>query len=156
VIIMQVHYNTSHTSSVTPVDLTTVELQLEDAVDKEAVLLPIPNTDFSLPPQQVTTDSITVPALGRRVWGLLPHMHQLGTSISVVTAGHGCLIRIPSWDFNWQQSYFFADVDNVALGTLEAVTLECTWNNTNVDRIVEWGEGTGDEMCLAYAYTTGQ
>ena len=153
VIVMQVHYNFAAIVGPAPADQSSVQLQLEDAVANEALLVPVPNDDFSLPPGVETTDTLVVPGLGRKIWGVMPHMHQLGQSISLKAASAGCIVDVPIWDFQWQQSYFFKDVDFVQLGGLEQVTLSCTWFNPTANTIT-WGEGTTDEMCLAYAYTT--
>jgi hypothetical protein len=154
VIVMQVHYNTAALEDVpVPADRSIVQLQLADDVADPALLVPVPNDDFNLPPGVETTDTLVVPGAGRKVWGVLPHMHQLGERISLTAANAGCLIAVDEWDFQWQQSYFFEDVDFVQLGLLEQVTLSCTWFNATGGN-VQWGENTTDEMCLAYVYTT--
>jgi hypothetical protein len=154
VIVMQVHYNVAALDGApVPADRTIAQLQLADSVDNPALLIPVPNDDFNLPPGVETTDTLQVPGLGRKVWGVLPHMHQLGERISLTAATAGCLISIDEWDFQWQQSYFYDDVDFVQLGFTEQVTLSCTWFNATGGNVT-WGENTTDEMCLAYVYTT--
>ena len=67
-------------------------------------------------------------------------------------AGNNCLIDIPKWDFHWQQMFFYAGGGlTVPKGT--EVKYTCTWDNPT-DRTVRWGEGTEDEMCIAFFYTT--
>jgi hypothetical protein len=63
----------------------------------------------------------------------------------------GPLIGIPAWDFHWQQMYFYAQP--VPVDPYERLQLSCIWDNPT-PRTVRWGEGTGDEMCLAYLYVT--
>ena len=93
------------------------------------------------------------------------HMHTLGTraSLRVIGPKPDCLLDIPRWDFNWQRSYFFAEPVTVVSGN--ELQLECHWDNSAanqpfVDGVqqapkdVNWGEGTGDEMCLGVVYIT--
>ncbi|MBM4380305.1 MAG: hypothetical protein FJ086_13575, partial [Deltaproteobacteria bacterium] len=86
------------------------------------------------------------------VWGVFPHMHQMGKSISVYDeADSQCIVDIPKWDFHWQQGYMFKQP--IVVSPTERVRLRCTWDNPT-DREVRWGENTGDEMCLAFLYLT--
>jgi hypothetical protein len=153
-IAMQIHYNFDHHGHASvPSDLTTLKLRLEPTVALPAQLLPIANAGFSLAPGQTTTATATVPSSGKKLYGLIPHMHRLGTQFRVDASSAGCLIHIPEWDFHWQQDYFFDNVDFVQLGTLETLTMSCTWNNTT-SATVGWGENSDDEMCLLYVYVT--
>jgi hypothetical protein len=85
------------------------------------------------------------------------HMHTLGTHTRLdIQRGSGereCLLDIPRWNFNWQQGYTF--VQPKVLNPEDALHLECHWNNSAPGaRDVNWGEGTGDEMCLGIFYMT--
>ena len=95
------------------------------------------------------------------------HMHQLGTQANLsIERGSGsneCLLDIPNWDFNWQGGYFLKDTVNIYEG--DKLSLQCEWDNSaenqpvingekQVPVDVEWGEGTGDEMCLGILYVT--
>ncbi len=80
------------------------------------------------------------------------HMHELGTSFRFELNPEGddpiLLLDIPRWDFDWQDSYQFAEPVEIAAGDVLRIT--CTWDNRlSADpRYVTWGEGTTDEMCL--------
>ncbi|MFO0574428.1 MAG: hypothetical protein U1A78_10535 [Polyangia bacterium] len=152
VLIAQMHYNTAN--GATP-DLSRMRLKWADqSVLNKAAILPVLNTTFQINPGQMgaTADAVSKPLqVGLRVWGLMPHMHQLGRSGRVEAAGQ-CLINIPKWDFHWQQMYFF-DNSSVYLPAGSVVKYTCTWDNTTANTI-RWGEGTADEMCIAYFYTT--
>ncbi len=154
VLAMQVHYNTS---AGTGSDVTSVKLMYSKTNVTGAVLLPVVNDDFAIPPnaQNYThAKSFANPALVPiKLWGLLPHMHTKGQRITMSATGASdtCLVDIPKWDFHWQQQYF-----RPAPYTLKAdekVKIECTWSNTT-SRTVTWGEGTDDEMCFAYIYAS--
>ena len=80
------------------------------------------------------------------------HMHTLGKRIRVENTQTGqCFVNIPRWDFHWQQMYFFEQP--VVVPAQATLKLTCTWDNYT-DKAVTWGEGTEDEMCLNYFYTT--
>ena len=158
VIVMQIHYNTGHgdadnsAHTIAP-DLTTIRLQLsKDRVEKPALILPIADLNFTIPPKisgYSTSVSFPMPSAAL-LYGVGPHMHTRGRSIRV-TAGDECLVDVPAWDFNWQQLYQFSQPISLKPGT--RLTLSCTWDNGS-DKTVRWGEGTDDEMCLNYFYLT--
>ena len=56
-----------------------------------------------------------------------------------------CLIEIDDWDFDWQRTYVFDEPKTFDEGDLWK--LECSWDNPT-DQDMDWGDGTGDEMCL--------
>ena len=154
VIVMQIHYNTSHAGEGAPApDATALQLQFADTrVSKPASILPIADLFFTIPPRAdsySTTVTFQMPAAGT-IHAAGPHMHTLGRSIRVVS-GDTCLVNVPAWDFNWQQGYQFVEPFKVVPGT--PLTLACTWSNPT-DRSVRWGEGTSDEMCLNFFYFT--
>jgi mono/diheme cytochrome c family protein len=89
------------------------------------------------------------------------HMHNLGETGRVTlirkNGTEQVVVDIRDWDFNWQSTYGLQRELLVEPG--DSVRLECSWDNsasnqTLVDgeqlppRDVEWGDGTGDEMCL--------
>lgn len=95
------------------------------------------------------------------------HMHELGRrgilSIEREAGNQECLLDIPNWDFNWQGAYFLQDPTVIRKG--DKLSLQCEWDNSAenqpvIDGVkqepkdVEWGEGTGDEMCLGILYVT--
>jgi hypothetical protein len=153
VIVMQVHYNFHNVPGEAPPDQTLVELQFADTPVAPAQMMPLFNSSFSIPPGAVGhTDSVdrSVP-VPVRLFGLLPHMHQLGRRITLQSDALGCLIDIPAWDFHWQQFYFYRDHAPVLVPGNSSVTLSCTWDNPTAET-VHWGESTADEMCLAFLY----
>lgn len=104
------------------------------------------------------------------VVGLIPHMHTLGSSLTLEAERAGnpareCLARIPLWDFRWRQSYLFSEPAHVRLGLGDRIHLQCTYDNSAANqpvvdgqrrepREVVVGQGRFDEMCLAYVITT--
>jgi hypothetical protein len=162
VIVMQVHYSTNAGAPVA--DLTRAKLQYAASVTYPAVIIPAIHDTFSIPPDTSGyTDGHEQPIPGFsfltfRLWGVTPHMHQLGRRIRVIRKytvsqqqQQQCLIDIPSWDFHWQQSYEYAAPVTVRGG--DVIRIECTWDNPS-SVPVTWGERTVDEMCIAFFYVT--
>lgn len=94
------------------------------------------------------------------VLSVAPHMHLIGRSIVCfgVTPQNDTipLIRINSWDFHWQGSYFMQKLQKMPIGTkLHAyATYDNTLDNPNQPsdppQLVTQGEATTDEMMLVY------
>jgi hypothetical protein len=153
VVVMQIHYNTS--ARLPQADRTVTKLQYSaQPVQRVATFVALADGAFSIPPhtQGYSASNTLRAAASASVYGVLPHMHTLGTSIRVENLNtRQCYVNIPRWDFHWQQLYFFEQPLQVsALNTLK---LTCTWDNFT-DRTITWGEGTEDEMCLNYFYVT--
>ena len=190
VIVLQVHYNTLN--GVAP-DLSSIELQLAgpSEIEREGAILwwtnfrwiggegmkiPAGEKDvmhsFSFDP---------TPYMDLITGGVIPsgepfvflsashHMHQLGTKgYQAIRRGgqetdETCLLDIPRWDFNWQDSYGFKD--EVRFDSGDELYLECHWDNSPANqpivngekqtpRDVAWGDGTQDEMCLGVFLVT--
>jgi hypothetical protein len=83
--------------------------------------------------------------------GVTPHMHMLGKDILVTaTFPDGTsldLIKIPAWDFNWQNTYYFEKPLDLPKGT--RIKLKAHYDNPG-DKLVKWGEATTDEMCIGF------
>lgn len=87
-------------------------------------------------------------------------MHLLGREMQVKAlhpdGTERCLIYINDWDFEWQESYFYAQPVPLPGGTrLELIAYydnsEKNPGNPNSPPIdVRWGEATTDEMCIAF------
>jgi Copper type II ascorbate-dependent monooxygenase, C-terminal domain/Copper type II ascorbate-dependent monooxygenase, N-terminal domain len=174
-IVVQMHYNTA-TAKAVP-DRTEILLKLDPTVEKKAAVMPWAN------PAWVTKKTMNIPAhasdakaswafdpspyLGSITNGVLNsnqpftmyaaglHMHTRGvtakTAIERKDGSSDCLLDIPAWNFHWQGAYGFAQPKQVNPG--DKLSLECHWNNPS-DVALNWGEGTGDEMCLATYYVT--
>ncbi|MCB9683045.1 MAG: hypothetical protein H6733_16395 [Alphaproteobacteria bacterium] len=174
-LVLQIHYNTLGRTEAPKPDRTGVQLWLLPAGEtptQQLVSYPLADTRLNIPAgdgKAVETEDfsfgglpIDIPAIG-----VFPHMHQLGTRIRMdVVRDKGpkeCVIDIPAWDFNWQQSYFFEDFTPITFGPDDLLRLKCTYDNSAGNqpvvngeqlepRDVHWGDGTLDEMCLMYAY----
>ena len=102
-----------------------------------------------------------------KVYSASLHQHLLGSRSKVEIlhddAPNECLLDIPRWDFHWQRSYGFTQPKVFRPG--DRLNVECHWDNSaeaqpvidgikGLSKDVNWGEGTGSEMCLAVLYIT--
>ncbi len=175
--VIQVHYNTLGRDPATvPMDHTSVAIWEFDGTPSQAVLtIPFPKMDIQIPsgdPHVVQKDKFSVrQAFGELpidlpVMGVMGHMHQLGTAISLKASQTGlddtCLLDIPKWDFNWQQTYYYPEDAWFMANSDTTLHMTCEYDNSAANQIVvngvardpqdvAWGENTTDEMCLTYA-----
>jgi len=95
------------------------------------------------------------------VYAVNIHMHERGTRASLVIdrldGERECLLYIPSYDFDWQQTYFLEKPATLKPGDL--LYLECHWDNTDSNQPIKGGKkakaqdqwwGTDKEMCTAF------
>jgi hypothetical protein len=165
-VVMQVHYNTRNGPPAP--DLTQVKLMYATSpVAKPAQIFPVSTSNFSIPPKSTGTTAtaswtfdLGTPLIpGATIYGVTPHMHELGQQIRVerVRGAGGpsesrqCLMDVPQWDFHWQQPYEYEAPVHVL--RFDRVDVTCTWNNPG-NATVTWGEGTQDEMCVTFFYVT--
>lgn len=155
--VIQIHYNLR--AGALP-DRTSVDLKLEDDVNKRAFLALVANPGLSLPPGQdlvATSGTLNVPLGTYQAWAVYPHMHTLGRTLRVELERPGqpssCMLDIPRWDFEWQQFFNYADGPVTAVGG-DTIRITCGYDTSQRNETVTWGEGTLDEMCLSFLYTT--
>ena len=104
------------------------------------------------------------------ITSVMPHMHWLGkdfTFTAVLPDGKARipLIKIDHWNFNWQGTYAFKEPIRVPKGSWFEVEAHFDNSDTNPanqnkpPKVVRWGEGTNDEMCIGiyeWAVVEGQ
>jgi hypothetical protein len=152
VLAMQVHYNTDNG---TATDQTSVKLMFGNGTENKAVFIPLVAKGFNIPPNAVDykysktfTNTLGFPL---KIWGLLPHMHTKGKTISIKGDNNECLVDVARWDFHWQSVYFRQKAFPFNEGA--TMNINCSWDNPTSSN-VKWGEGTSDEMCFAFVYAT--
>jgi hypothetical protein len=158
-LVMQVHYSLANGLGA-GADRTRVDLWFaRNEPLRQAFWVPILKYDFRVPagagaddPRATARAEVTLP-FALTVRGVAPHMHLRGRTIRVETGeddtASSCLLDVPHWDFHHQEGYWLEQPRRVAKA---AVT--CTWDNKTGTRELRWGEGTNDEMCLAFLYGT--
>lgn len=163
---IQVHYNLL--GGAPAADHTAVELKLLDVRPAyEAQNLFLVEDDFMVPAgasqHTVSREFENDFFFPVTVISVLPHMHLLGQSIRMdhvkANGEESCIVDIPRWDFNWQQTYDLDPDHFVVVEPGESTRVTCTWDNSEQNqpivngvraepRNVTWGEGTLDEMCI--------
>lgn len=166
-LVIQVHYNLANPDHIGQSDQTTVQLRLDEQVDREGILLlPDPFLDsifggepIELPPGEESVEyTWELPVsdlLGGSgltqidLLGVFPHMHEFGQAMRLeIDQGGGmeCAADVPNWDFAWQLQYFYEEPRTLGLDDVLRVT--CDFNTTSVTEPVQPGWGTNNEMCL--------
>jgi mono/diheme cytochrome c family protein len=165
-IVMQVHYNTLGGALVP--DQTQVEMILtEDEPDFLITTRPLPIRDLDIKAGDAasvfTHTFFNFRKSPLRIISTTAHMHLLGKRLEAhhINAAdeRSCMLRVPQWDFQWQQGYRPVETIEVLPG--ESIELTCEYDNSAANqpivngvqtepRDVTWGEGTTDEMCLLY------
>jgi len=130
----------------------------DDAPSEQAFSLLMRNDNIDIPPgiaDYVIEDSLTLPVAVQAL-GIYPHAHYLGKSIEAsATLPDGqqtTLIKIPNWDFNWQDDYRYRQPLLLPAGT--RIDMRFTYDNTaenplnphDPPRRVVFGNRSTDEM----------
>lgn len=155
--VLQVHYNLA--GGAFP-DQTSMKVVLADTVQKEAMITRVSTNKINLPPGQPlteVTDLSAVPAGAGKVtlWGVAPHMHGAGKTLHVESDQNGtkqCLVDVGNWDFHWQSFSFYENPVTVNGG--DTIKLTCGYDTTGRSTVTTAGEGTENEMCIAFFYAT--
>ncbi|HXV85465.1 MAG TPA: hypothetical protein VD793_02145, partial [Gemmatimonadales bacterium] len=132
-LVLQVHvpgHGASHT--ITP----QVALHFADAPPaRSPVVIMLGSRDIDIPPDRsdvVALDSVELP-VDVLVLGLYPHAHYLGRELhGLATLPNGrvrWLIRVPDWDFNWQDEYRLAEPLFLPRGS--RLTMRWRYDNTS-------------------------
>ena len=177
-LVMQVHYSLDNYERALAGkrDRTRVDIWLakQDEPLRQAVWVPLLEHDFRVPPNagpgnpRATARAELPLPFPLEVRGVAPHMHLRGKSIRVDALPAGsteddapmCLLDVPRWDFHHQEGYWLER--GVRVGK---ASVTCQWDNrAGAQPVVNgkrkpphelrWGEGTDDEMCLAFLYAT--
>ncbi len=164
-IVLQIHY---YTTVSTEPDQTRLGIYYsKKPVKRSLYFLPMAQTRLEIPAgaekHPVRWDFLVPPFLDAEAISIFPHMHLLGTDIRVEAEFFGRttpLIWINQWDFNWQGAYTYQEP--VSLPAFTRLRLTCQYNNTesnprnpsNPPKLVRWGEGTEDEMCVTFLGVT--
>lgn len=170
-LVIQVHYNLADPATHGQSDQTTVQLRLEESVERSGVLLlPDPFLDslfggspIEVPPGQESweyTWELSVadllegtPLTQIDLYGVFPHMHEYGQAMRL-EIGSGddmaCAADVPNWDFAWQLQYFYEEP--ITLTTDDVLRVTCDFDTTTATEPVLPGWGTNNEMCLMGMY----
>jgi hypothetical protein len=119
------------------------------------------NLDFVIPPQAGNHRVEAAHRLSHNMelYSLSPHMHYRGKSFrfeaTYPNGSREILLDVPRYDFNWQNTYKFAQPRFMPEGTLLRCVAyfdnsEENLSNPDPKIAVRWGEQTWDEMMIGY------
>jgi hypothetical protein len=153
-VVVQIHYNLA---AGTFPDRTRVNLTLTSSMPNRGYLVPMLDTNLTLPPgmsdvSATNSTPLTSLPLPVHLYGVGPHMHTLGRTLRVETTGTGgqCLGDVQNWDFRWQGMWWYSHP--ILVRPSDTVQITCHYDTTGRTTTTRWGESTSDEMCLAYFY----
>ena len=170
-VLLQVHY---HRTGKPERDATSVALYFSKTPVEKVVRTPMilpPTGLLGLPKLAIPVGdadhevrgTFTV-AYDAHAIAVVPHMHWLGKDFRLeATRPDGTkqtLIRIDRWDFNWQDTYDFADQPRLPKGTVVEMVAHFDNSASNPSNpskppiAVRWGEQTQNEMCIAFLQLT--
>lgn len=156
-LIIQMHYNTVGTLNPAE-DRTKIDLQVQTEGIAPAVFTQILDLDMNLPPGRTDAEEVFTATLAGntrmqgpvQVYGVFPHMHELGRTQRLTVRGadaqESCVVDVPRWDFHWQRMYFFDQP--LTIDAADEFKLRCVFDTTSRSEVTTWGEGTQDEMCV--------
>ena len=172
-VVLQVHYH-AETGNL-EADATALELKLDPYVERRAAFAPFLDVTWPLGGMDIPAGEVVTHAVAgdpRGIFGIvigdqldldagfdihsvLLHQHTLGTNSSLDLLGadgqRRRLLDIPEYDFDWQITYAFQSPVRFLEG--DQLHLSCTFANQGQGAVdVSWGEGTGEEMCVANLY----
>jgi hypothetical protein len=154
--VLQVHY---HPTGKPEEDRTRVALYFtSEAPKRRAMDIPLGSNRIDIPPGEQAykvTDHFTLP-VDVDALAITPHAHYICKSMyayAMLPDGtRRTLIRIPDWNFNWQQEYTYAQPLRLPEDT--RIEMEFVYDNSEANprnpnhppQRVVWGPGTNDEM----------
>ena len=155
-LVLQVHY---HPTGKPETDRTRLALYFTAQPPKRRLMdIPLGSNRIDIPAGERSykvTDHFTLPVDVDAI-GIIPHAHYVCKSMygyAVLPDGtRRTLLRIPDWNFNWQQQYRFAAPIRLPMDT--RVEMEFTYDNSAANPRnpshppvrVTWGPGSSDEM----------
>lgn len=152
--ILQIHYNQENGLFA---DRTQIDMMLAKSVEREASVRRVSDTNLNLPPKQSRVEETAEFAVPRplTLWGLWPHMHKLGVSLRVTAIQdkqESCVAHADRFDFHWQGFAHYTKPIEIDRGSRLRIT--CTYDTLGRDNVTTWGQGSNDEMCIAFFYMT--
>ncbi len=169
-IVVQIHYNLVGTEPVVDNETSFDMILTSDEPEFLGVTRPVAVQSLNIEAgDPSSTQTAILPYYGStelEIHAVSGHMHMLGTQIvgqrlNAEREVDACVLDIPDWDFNWQDTYYLPTDDPVIVRSGEALQVSCTYDNSAgnqavvngeqlAPRDVRWGDGSLDEMCIMY------
>ncbi|MDD9971136.1 MAG: hypothetical protein OXR73_33165 [Myxococcales bacterium] len=127
-----------------------IKTAMEEHVEHEAEAVLAGPLQLAVPPGRSTQTGGCTIRSDATLYGLGPHMHQLGVHMRVtVVRAHGEQSSIELYDGSYDfERQVFHRISPMPLSAGDRVMVECTYENTT-GRTVSWGDSSLDEMCFA-------
>lgn len=166
-LVVQVHYHPTGKKEVdrSEVGLYFVKKPVAESLKEKAKLVGsiwMANYEMDIPAGDKNYKRATAYTLPKEVImvGVVPHMHLLGKSMTVTATlpdkSVKTLIDIKTWNYNWQDEYYYERPFKLPVGTRIEVTAvfdnsaDNPSNPSSPPKRVTWGEGTTDEMLFCF------
>jgi hypothetical protein len=154
-LVVQLHLVNTGVEKVT--DVAEIEMGVTADAQTEAVQIGgFGSFQISLPPAQKSSivSECTLPTTSRLV-ALMPHMHQMGTSMTLELGTSKDDLQViyarDPWDFDQQT----IDTLDTTLEGGRFARLTCNYDNPT-DRTITYGESSFDEMCFLGIFWVGE
>jgi hypothetical protein len=158
-LVFQMHYTPN---GVATTDRTRIGFRFAKAPPKQEVFTSGAfNAEIRIPPGEADHEEVAwLPVIYPvKVLAFMPHMHVRGKAVRFeIFRGSEepvTVLNVPSYDFNWQTPYRYAEPFRVEMGSRLKVTAvfdNSVGNPYNPDPSAEvrWGDQTWDEMMIGY------
>ncbi|XP_062515545.1 DBH-like monooxygenase protein 1 homolog [Corticium candelabrum] len=167
-LLMETHYNNEHSrsdyvdSSGIRIFYTPTKRRFDAAILEFGHVVNKYGFQMLLPPRRddVITENICpaacteagLPSDGVNVFGVMLHSHTAGKGIWVEHSRNG--VRLPNIDSNYNYDFNFQDIvllqNEVKVLPGDDVQVFCDYDTTKRDHVTVGGEGTQEEMCVAF------
>lgn len=152
-LVMQMHYFANGGAPGEVFDQSAYAFRTADSA-RPALVAPVGSFGFTIPPgesEHTHTDGFSNDFLPGNMIATFPHMHQLGSAYNLrlekADGSEICLAR-GEYDFNNQLTYQWREP--VALDVGDTLRWSCTWDNSEGESAVGFGERTDEEMCFFF------
>jgi hypothetical protein len=121
-------------------------------------MAPVGSYSFAIPPgasDHTHSSTFVNTFTDLQVVATFPHMHELGTGYDLRIRhedGTETCVAQGAYDFNNQLTYQFSEP--LTFGVGDELEFSCTWDNSDGDSTVTYGERTDEEMCYFFTIVT--
>ncbi|MBO0701177.1 MAG: hypothetical protein J2P46_22460, partial [Zavarzinella sp.] len=159
-IVVQIHY---HRTGKEEHDRTRLGLYFAKGPVREYLTaIPVTGLFWQVPPgaKEFKVDSSITLTEDVKLHWMVPHMHLLGKDIELLATRPGekekSLVKLPAWDYNWQEMYMLKEPMPLPKGTV--LRVKATYDNSEGNPLnpnsppkpVRFGEQTTNEMCFVF------
>ena len=156
--VFQFHFLNASTAPITDHSAIDIEFADPEASFTHASLLLLGKKGFSIPStgspvEVVGTCDVPVGTPPMKIFGLWPHMHQIGThfKVDITHAGVSTTPIDEAWNFGDQTLWTYPGASEINFGAGDSIRTTCTYVNST-GQAVAFGELSEQEMCFNFVY----